>query len=1016
MNKKVFQIFFLYLILMFPFLIRAEEWTPGGLKNSNPTGNTRRVPNIIYVQVRNGIENPEVAIHENVSITTTENETFNYSYLEAVPSADVVIGAAHDNSNPKDVLSFANSINESGWTTVGAVNASFFCPREEGCYETDKPNIPYGEVLGHSKIRGVEKAYEGGWNSFASLNFNGDLSKVIIDTGNSDASLNYRISGAYFLVKDGRKISSENEASRATGYYNIDNNRGHSHATIIGQKANGTYVFIVITGQPTVNEMLEICTKHNLANAVRMDGGGSSELAFDQNLESKELNEPAENVKAPSSSTETSLSEAPRIVGTSDANIMNLEGTTQETAYNFALRSTAQETELKASESENLFERVLRFVTNAPAEQGIWQLGSSNEIISEEGNSLSEGSIEVFNFECTPNGECTPQTTSHEEVTLSGAEISVKAAAMKLQNLQKKYDYNIMMVLQAYNFGETAMDKLLELYEEQTGITVEDAIKDNKNTSWANYAAEICVNPTRYGFGSGEGSYNEETGEVSCVWGDYKYVEHVLSRDISGGYVYTYLPEEESTRGYQEGTWLSSYGLTDNETANARNLQSGSTDSGLVRAYSTWSGMDESERSNLWTLMTMGQKTYKSGMNETYNTPEVVHSENPSKAIYLNSNEYSQNDKEGMIKDLFIYGTNLTRDEISVERDEVWQARFGNVFGGGQESNGITASLKYTTYFEENSVLQEPVANYEEIVQPFGYDKSGFYKAFNQATIYGGVGKLEDNITTSPFEPNAVLPIKDGGKVTSISERTDGYTVTIDYGEYNGYHIESIYYYLEDVLVSEGDELKLTDIIGYPNEEEAIVGHELLVNGTSTNYEEIYANFRKKAIQKGFTRLKEMGFSLKDWVGIIGEINFGDAVAASLRYGGFGSGGCVNFINAFLDTEYAGMGYTARGKGNGIDVAGNLAREPGWSNAVCAGGIWSTAVSSDRYPGYGHVGVVTGYDGTNITVMHGGCRGIAGNSISGSTYNGICVATYTMEAFQAVYGYGLTFACPPVMQ
>lgn len=1054
MKKNIFNLIlriFVFVFLFIPGLSYAEdeEWDRGEMEFIFESSDNRPIPNGIAVYSVNGKK-------PNAKIESGSHGGVSYTMVLVSPDENTVIETFGTTSGRKGAAVWDGNLSVGNRQLVALINGSLF--------EDSKINgvtISNGEQISDH------------WpDRYGVFWFNSDNSKASISNAGSDTFGGYSnaIAGVYPIISNGTPgnpsiISYAGGNNYTAGsYYEKDLGGGSKRMTIIGQKANGTYVLMALKNSSNITfaDMLSIAQKEGLVNALRMDGGGSSQIWATRKLNEIEENEGEASLPSDFSSSIAQGGGGPsggfNIRDDSDANIMNLEGTEEETAYNFALRATAQEREVASEGYVPLYERITQFFTGSTARQADWQVGSSNEIMAQGENSLSEGSIENFHFACVPNGTCERQRTDYEKKEISGAEVSVKAAAMKLQNLQKKYDYNIMMVLQAYNFGETAMDKLLELYEEQTGVTTEDAIKDNKNTSWANYAAEICVHPTRYGFGSGEGAFDEESEEVTCAWGDYKYVEHVLSRDTYGGFSYIYLPEEDSTRGYQEGNWLSSFGLTDKETANVRNILSTSSDSGLVRAYSTWRGMEEEERENVWTMMTMGQKEYTSGMPGLFPSIAEIQGDNPSTAMYMNSHNFSSGDKEGLLKDLFLYGTNITRDEISVERDEIWQARFGNVFGGGEVSNSVTASIKYTEYFDKYDNLMEPVVNYEEISTPFGYDKSGFRTEFSSMTIYGGVGEMEDGISISAIPRDAARPILEEGTVIYVSQRIDGYTVTVDYGEKNGYSRQSIFYYLDSVNVSEGDVLGKDSFIGHANAETKEVGHELLINDQSVDYEEILADY-KKEMMKEYRRIDRLirGIeylydesgnyigSAEAWARAISEGRISQQMMeqyfkGSASYGNFGfsgaiwnadlahivsslknapydsagvtdADGCAAVANAFLQVQY-NIQFQVNG---GVFAEQLCAKYPErfvLSDTPAPGGIFSAKKGGPIIVhSAGHVGVIKEVNGDTITYFEGGC-GWWPKEYNLGVQDNICLNSMPMSEFRKIYVNQLTFCVP----
>ncbi|MBQ9152895.1 MAG: hypothetical protein IJ130_03685, partial [Solobacterium sp.] len=76
--------------------------------------------------------------------------------------------------------------------------------------------------------------------------------------------------------------------------------------------------------------------------------------------------------------------------------------------------------------------------------------------------------------------------------------VSIKAAAMKMQNLLEKYQYNVPMAITAYGSGEEYLNTVLALYQRETGVAAESAIANAMDTAWMDYRKEVWENPGVY--------------------------------------------------------------------------------------------------------------------------------------------------------------------------------------------------------------------------------------------------------------------------------------------------------------------------------------------------------------------------------------------------------------------------------------------------------------------------------------------------------------------------------------
>ena len=80
---------------------------------------------------------------------------------------------------------------------------------------------------------------------------------------------------------------------------------------------------------------------------------------------------------------------------------------------------------------------------------------------------------------------------------------NIRIGAMIFQSYLNKYEYNIPLALQAYNFGPTNINKLLTECEIECGISKNELIKNSTANEWQNYRSFLHT-------------------------GDKKYVEHVM--------------------------------------------------------------------------------------------------------------------------------------------------------------------------------------------------------------------------------------------------------------------------------------------------------------------------------------------------------------------------------------------------------------------------------------------------------------------------------------------------------
>lgn len=94
---------------------------------------------------------------------------------------------------------------------------------------------------------------------------------------------------------------------------------------------------------------------------------------------------------------------------------------------------------------------------------------------------------------------------------------NVRIGVAKLQEMLVKYNYNLAMAMQAYNFGDGSFKKVLKAYSNETGKEIADIINDKKDFGWIKYVEKFHLNPNNFGVKWSHGTY-----------GDKSYVKHVF--------------------------------------------------------------------------------------------------------------------------------------------------------------------------------------------------------------------------------------------------------------------------------------------------------------------------------------------------------------------------------------------------------------------------------------------------------------------------------------------------------
>ena len=114
---------------------------------------------------------------------------------------------------------------------------------------------------------------------------------------------------------------------------------------------------------------------------------------------------------------------------------------------------------------------------------------------------------------------CPYGTSSSNCADVSDIEQNIQIGAMQLAQRFSVFDYNVMVSIQAYNFGEGGIKKVISLYAADYGKTVESVIASPSDLGWLNYRLVVSQNPSL--LGSRYSSYKR--------YGDPTYLEKIMS-------------------------------------------------------------------------------------------------------------------------------------------------------------------------------------------------------------------------------------------------------------------------------------------------------------------------------------------------------------------------------------------------------------------------------------------------------------------------------------------------------
>lgn len=113
--------------------------------------------------------------------------------------------------------------------------------------------------------------------------------------------------------------------------------------------------------------------------------------------------------------------------------------------------------------------------------------------IGQHENPNGTNSVTAFNY----------NTNQYETeiITMENAcdlEKNIKMTVMILQNKLKKYNNNIYVAIQSYNYGDWAMNVILEQYAQENNMSVEDVLNNHEDIGWLKYVEHFHNNPQQY--------------------------------------------------------------------------------------------------------------------------------------------------------------------------------------------------------------------------------------------------------------------------------------------------------------------------------------------------------------------------------------------------------------------------------------------------------------------------------------------------------------------------------------
>lgn len=524
---------------------------------------------------------------------------------------------------------------------------------------------------------------------------------------------------------------------------------------------------------------------------------------------------------------------------------------------------------------------------------------------------------------------------------MTGPAISTKVAAMKLQRLQVKYEYNIPMVLTAYGLGEAYTDAVLDLYEQETGVDKDSAISNYKDTAWMDYRKYVYEHPDefditienkdKYGYGYAE-------SVLSRLTSDKIYYQKIdLTYDKSTDEITTLDENESNTTQHTIASWVAS-DLYDS-IAESNTTKSSQNAAHVLRAINSLN-KDSGEdyiTDEQWKGITAGQISYSSGK---YNASDTLANYDSSKKYLMVYPDLNTSSINTLISRIFRWGTDETEGENDYTDANYIATKISTLIGS-------KASKSW-----KSSINVEQLFGTKTDGTPIGYSTftDGGYKVVRkygyQTNEHGD--RIKKEYTTYQDNTASSVPVYSpfAGKVTEIKNSDTKKAVTVQLSVPNGSTEFTIEVgNLSSISINKGDEVTLE-------------GTELGKSGDNGVFTVTYRQGKVEGdIEEIFTSLNTQSkqYHQETFTGI-GVLNAGGDSSARL-------GTLANFTpleEGRSGNEYAPLLITD------ADWAEKTADNPysycygdaSWEWANCTWGAWELAYlyTGVKLPGFGNGG------------------------------------------------------------
>lgn len=363
---------------------------------------------------------------------------------------------------------------------------------------------------------------------------------------------------------------------------------------------------------------------------------------------------------------------------------------------------------------------------------------------------------------------------------------NIRVGAMQFAQRLQRFDYNFYVALQSYNYGEGGVRRVLRIYQEREGRSIEQTIQDYKDTGWLKYRNEVHYNPSL--LGSTYASYK--------TYGDPIYIENVLR------YYPTNQDIKIKTPAGDEITISPDM---------AGGIDVNIADSSRKGDYKGVKGFFK----NIWDKLS-------NSFDRFFEYEENF--KNPDKIENIHTPELTTLEVDLLMSTIFAMDEGVRTSEYENVTDEMWQEKFALIFSNPYDVEwALNTSSNFMTDPYFGGQASTPVEkNIMKVLKPFGIVNDSQHTGID---LFAPIGTIIHSI----FE----------GTVTEIieGEGHEGNTIVVDHGG----GMEGRYGNIDTstIKVSVGDKVKkntqLALVMEAPNNSEQYFHFTLKKDGVPVN-------------------------------------------------------------------------------------------------------------------------------------------------------------------------------------